>query len=372
MTSDAKSHPPFHAEHVGSLLRPPALRGAFRAYHAGDLAAEAFHAAQDEAIADAVAMQEAAGLRVCTDGEFRRASYWGHWVAAIDGLGVAKSLFTFHDDSDGDSEQGFIAADCNGLLRKSGPISTDEFRYLASVSRGTVKITLPSPSTLHFWRLDGTIAGTPYATAEQYFADLTDIYRREIAALYGLGCRYIQFDDVPLIMLASPVVRDKVRRLGADPERLVDLYIQALVDALRDCPPDMTSGLHICRGNFKGKWLTEGGYEGTAEKVFGKVPVDAFFLEFDSERSGGFEPLRFIPEGKTVVLGLVSSKTPEPEDTGRLKARIAEAARYVPLERLAISPQCGFASTVAGNPLTADDQAAKLRTVVDVANQTWG
>lgn len=369
MAETAKSNPPFRAEHVGSLLRPQKLREAFRARHEGRISADEFRQAQDEAIVDVVALQQDVGLEVCTDGEFRRASYWGHWVDAIDGFGTAPALFTFHDDAG--SEQAFIAADCTGRLRKARPISTGEFTYLRTVARGTPKITMPSPSTLHFWRLSDTIEGTPYATDEDYFADLTAIYRQEIDDVYALGCRYVQLDEVPLIMLGNPNIGDRVRDLGGDPARLTDLYIRAMNDAVRDRPADMTAGMHMCRGNFKGKWLTEGGYDDMAEKVFGQVGVDAFFLEYDTDRAGGFEPLRFVPEGKTVVLGLVSTKTPTLEQPARLKARIEEAAKYVPLDRLAISPQCGFASTVAGNPVTQEDEIAKLRLLVDVAAEVW-
>jgi len=370
MAETAKSNPPFRAEHVGSLLRPQKLHEAFRAHLEGRISADEFRAAQEEAIADVVALQENVGLEMCTDGEFRRASYWGHWVDAIDGLGTATALFAFHDDAG--NEQEFIAADCTGRLHKARPISTEEFKYLRTVAHGTPKITMPSPSTLHFWRLSDTIEGTPYATDEDYFADLTAIYHQEIDDLYALGCRYVQLDEVPLIMLGNPNIRRRVRELGSDPDRLTDLYIQAMNDAVRDRPADMTGGMHMCRGNFKGKWLTEGGYDPMAEKVFGQVDVDVFFLEYDTERAGGFEPLRFVPEGKMVVLGLVSTKTPKLEERGRLKARIEEAAKYVPLGRLSISPQCGFASTVAGNPVTLDDEIAKLRLLVDIASEVWG
>jgi 5-methyltetrahydropteroyltriglutamate--homocysteine methyltransferase len=370
MPERTKSNPPFHAEHIGSLLRPPELREAFRAHSEGRLTDDAFHEAQDRAIAEAVALQETIGLGMCTDGEFRRASYWGHWVDAIDGFGTATALFTFHDEAGNERE--FIAANCVGKLHKAKPISTEEFKYLKSVAHGTPKVTMPSPSTLHFWRLSETIEGTPYASNEDFMADLTAIYRQEIADLYDLGCRYVQLDEVPLIMLANPNIQEQVRRFGDDPGKFTDLYIQAMNDAVRDAPADMTTGMHMCRGNFKGRWLTEGGYDDMAEKVFGQVAVDAFFLEYDTDRAGGFEPLRFVPEGKMVVLGLVSTKTPEMEDRERLKARIEEAAQYLPLDRLAISPQCGFASTVAGNPVTAEDEVAKLRLLVDVAAEVWG
>ena len=282
--------PPFRAEHVGSLLRPSELTQAFRAFNAGTISADAFRAVQDKVIGDAVTTQESLGLKLVTDGEFRRASYWGHWVDAVEGLGVAPALFAFHDESG--AEQEFIAATCTGKLKKSASISTDEFTFLQSVASVTPKITMPSPSTLHFWRLNETIAGSGYPSEQHYLADLTAIYRQEIADLYDLGCRYIQLDEVPLIMLANPAIRKRVVSLGGDPERLTALYIEALNAAVQDRPTDMTAALHICRGNFKGKWLTEGGYDDIAECVFGQAEVDAFFLEFDTDRAGSFEPQR--------------------------------------------------------------------------------
>ncbi len=365
-----KDSPPFRAEHIGSLLRPARLRNAFRAASRGEMTAQEFRAIQDQAIRDVVALQRAAGLKLTGDGEFRRASYWGHWVDAIDGLASAPACFTFHDESG--EEQAFIAADCVGPLRARAPISTEEYRFLADVSDATVKITMPSPSTLHFWRLGETIAGSGYKSDEDYFADLCAIYAREIADLHDLGCRYVQFDEVPLIMLANPNIRQRVRDLGDDPERLSALYIQAMNDAAGNRPGGMTAGMHICRGNFKGRWLTEGGYDDMAERVFGEVDVDVFFLEYDTERAGGFEPLRHVPDAKRVVLGLVSTKTAELETADELKRRIEEAARYVPLERLSISPQCGFASTVAGNPLSEAEETAKLELLVKVAQDVWG
>ncbi len=365
----ARHDPPFRAEHIGSLLRPPALREAYKANMTGTMDDATFHAVQEQAIRDVVALQESLGLKMVTDGEFRRASYWGHWVDAIDGLDVAPALFTFHD-AEGE-EQEFIAATCTGKLRKTKPISTEEFEFLKSVTTAEPKITMPSPSTLHFWRLKDTIAGSGYPTDSDYFADLCAIFRQEIADLAALGCRYVQLDEVPLIMLADPAIQARVRELGDDPNRLIDLYIDAMNDAVRD-RGEVAAGMHICRGNFKGKWLTEGGYDAMAERVFRRVDVDAFMLEYDTERAGGFEPLRHVPDDKMVVLGLVSSKVPEIEQADYLEARIAEASKYIDRDRLAISPQCGFASTVAGNPVDEAAEKAKLGTLVEVAKEVWG
>ena len=365
-----KHDPPYRAEHVGSLLRPSELTGAFRAFNKGEMSAGDFNKVQDKAITDVVALQESLGLGLVTDGEFRRASYWSHWVDAIDGLDITKAVFTFHDEAGNEVE--FTAAKCTGKLRKSKPISTEEFKYLNSVAKATPKITMPSPSTLHLYGLGEVIKDSPYATDDAFMDDLSAIFAQEIADLYALGCRYVQLDEVPLIMLGNDAVCDRVRELGDDPERLLDLYIAAMNAAVKNRPADMTAGMHMCRGNFKGRWLTEGGYDDIAEEVFGRVDVDAFFLEYDTERAGSFEPLKHVPDDKMVVLGIVSSKTGTLEDRDRLKARIEEAARYVPLDRLAISPQCGFASTVAGNPVTLDDERNKLGLLIDVAKDVWG
>jgi len=366
----ARQDPPFRAEHIGSLLRPRELKDAFKAHAAGEIDDAAFEAEKAAAIRDVVAMQESLGLKVVTDGEFRRKSYWGHWVDAIDGFSVAPAVFKFHDD-DG-NEQEFIAADCIGPLKKAAPISTDEFAFLKGVvTTAEPKITMPSPSTLHFWRLSETIADSGYATDEAFFDDLCAIFRQEIADLAAMGCRYVQLDEVPLIMLGSPAICDQVRDMGDDPDRLINLYVEAMNTAVRD-RGDMVAGMHMCRGNFKGKWLSEGGYDLISEQVFQRVDVDTFLLEYDTKRAGGFEPLKNVPDDKSVVLGIVSSKVPVLEDPDDLKTRIDEAARFIDRERLSLSPQCGFASTVAGNPVSEDDEKAKLATIVRVADEVWG
>jgi len=362
--------PPFRAEHIGSLLRPSKLTRNFRKHQTGEISDDDFRAVQDSAIRDVIQMQESIGLEVVTDGEFRRASYWAHWVESISGLDIAPALFKFHDESG--NEQEFLAADCVGKLEKAGSISTEEFKFLSGTTDKTIKVTMPSPSTLHFWRLGQTVAGSGYASDADYVTDLCAIYRQEIADLAGLGCTYVQFDEVPLIMLANQEIRNLVHEFGSDPQRLIELYVDSINQVVQEPPENMTFGMHICRGNFKGKWLTEGGYEAMSEQVFKHVNVDVFCLEFDTDRAGGFEPLHYVPRGKKVVLGLVSSKVPKLEDPDVLKKRIEEAARYVPLDNLGISPQCGFASTVAGNPVTLEDEISKLQLVVNVANEVWG
>jgi 5-methyltetrahydropteroyltriglutamate--homocysteine methyltransferase len=362
--------PPFRADHIGSLLRPKDLTQAYRARGEGKLSESAFKAAQEKAIRAVVATQEKLGLKVVTDGEFRRASYWSHWIDAVEGLSVGESLFKFHDSKG--TEQAFICPVCTGKLKKVAPISTHEFKFLKSVAKAEPKITMPSPSTFHFWRGDRGLEGSGYPNRDAFYVDLCAIYRQEIADLAALGCRYVQLDEVALIMLGDPEIRAKVKARGEDPEALMSLYIRAMNEAVRGRPKGATAAMHICRGNFKGKWLSEGGYEAIAERVFKEIDVDAFCLEYDTPRAGDFKPLAQVPRGKTVVLGLVSTKTPTLESADDLVKRIEDAARYMPKEQLCLSPQCGFASTVAGNPVTAEDEEKKLALVVAVAKRVWG
>jgi 5-methyltetrahydropteroyltriglutamate--homocysteine methyltransferase len=362
--------PPFRADHIGSLLRPKDLTQAYRARSEGKMSLAEFRKAQDSAVREAVAFQEQLGLKVVTDGEFRRASYWSHWIDAIEGLSVGESLFKFRDERG--AEQTFICPVCKGKLKRVAPISTEEFKFLKSVAKAEPKVTMPSPSTFHFWRGKRGLEGSPYADAAAFFDDLCAIYRQEIADLAALGCRYVQLDEVALIMLGDPEVRAKVKARGEDPDALMTLYVKAMNDAVKGRPEGVTAAMHICRGNFKGKWMAEGGYDLIAERVFKEIDVDAFCLEYDTPRAGDFKPLAHVPRGKTVVLGLVSTKTPALESAEGLVKRIEEAAKYVPKEHLCLSPQCGFASTVAGNPVTAEDEKKKLGLVVEVAKKVWG
>ena len=363
------SGPLFRAEHVGSLLRPDALRQAFRAHASGNLDDAVFVAAQDAAIREIVALQESVGLEVITDGEFRRGSYWGRFVERVEGLGVREALFSFHDD--GGNARAFTAPHVTGPLRRSAPIALDELAFLRTATRRTPKITLPSPPTMHFWRLGQAIDRGVYASRADCFRDLARVYREELAALAGAGATYVQLDDVPLAMLCDDGVREQVRASGEDPERLLDVYIELFNDALGERPPGLTVAVHLCRGNFKGAHLSAGGYGPVAERVFGGLQADAFLLEYDTARAGDFAPLAEVPPGVRVVLGLISTKTPALEDPDALAARIDAASRHLRLDQLAISPQCGFASTVGGNPLTEDEQRAKLALVVEVAARVW-
>jgi len=343
---------PLHrADHIGSLLRPKKLREAFRT-------GIELKKVQDDAVREVVQLQRDCGLEVITDGEFRRFSYWEKFVRLTRGLEVKDAQFTFHDAEGHESK--FTAPYVSGKVARDEPITLDELGF------GNNKITMPAPSTMHFYRHNDW--GSAYDSAEAFFKDLGKVYQAEIADLAKAGCKYVQIDEVAVAILCDPAARQRVK----DPERLVDLYIDAINEAVRNRPAGMTIGVHVCRGNYKGMYLSEGGYDSVAEKFFSRTNVDHFLLEFDTPRAGSFEPLRFIPKGKGVVLGLVSSKTPRLESPNELKHRVDEASRYVDSARLAISPQCGFASTMGGNPVTEADERAKLKLCVDTAHAIWG
>ena len=346
----------YRADHIGSLLRPKRLREAFRTLSGREL-----RAVQDECIRDVVKLQRECGLEVLTDGEFRRISYWEKFVRLTKGLEVKDAVFTFHDAEGHESK--FTAPYVSGKVSREEAITLDEFQF------ENQKITMPAPSTMHFYRF--TDWGGAYDSAEKFFEDLGKVYQAEIADLAKAGCRYVQLDEVAVAILCDPAAREKVKSKGGDPDRLVDLYIDAINAAVKGRPAGMTVGVHVCRGNYKGMYLSEGGYDSVAERFFGRTDVDHFLLEFDTPRAGGFAPLRFVPNGKGVVLGLVSSKTPALESLDALKRRTDEAARYMSADRLAISPQCGFASTIGGNPVTEADERAKLRLCVDAAREIW-
>jgi 5-methyltetrahydropteroyltriglutamate--homocysteine methyltransferase len=355
------------ADHIGSLLRPKKLREAFRSHSIGHSAELELRAAQDLAIRDVVRLQEDCGLQVITDGEFRRISYWEKFVRLTHGLEVRDAVFTFHDAEGHESK--FTAPYVSAKVSRGEPITLDEFAFLSKLTKRTAKVTMPAPSTMHFYRF--TDWGSAYKDAEAFFADLGRVYQEEIAQLAAAGCRYVQLDEVAVAILCDPAARDKVKAQGEDPDRLVDLYIDAINQAVKNAPSQVTLGVHVCRGNYKGMYLSEGGYDSVAERFFGRTNVNHFLLEFDTPRAGGFDPLRFVPKGKGVVLGLISSKTAVLEDLSLLQRRTEEAARYVDLSNLAISPQCGFASTMGGNPITEADQRAKLELCVRAAKTIW-
>ena len=359
------SQPPFRAEHVGSLLRPPALLALRHADHTD----EELRAAEDAAILDAIAFQEGVGLQSITDGEFRREKYFTHFAQAVDGFGRAEGTVTFHDESGRPMvyETDVIA----GKLRRARGIATGEYAFVHEHTSRTPKVTLPSPPDQHHFRFKPGLSDVAYPDLEELFADLAEIYREELSELAALGATYVQLDDVAFALMCDPEHRAEVQAGGADPDALVARYVQLTNDALAGRPDTLTVGMHLCRGNNQGKWLGEGGYEPIAEQVFGGLEIDAFFLEYDSERAGGFEPLRHLAPRATAVLGLVSTKTPELESKDDVLRRLDEASQIVPPERLAVSPQCGFASVEEGNPVSPDDQRRKLELVVDVAETAW-
>ena len=350
--------PPYRAEHIGSLLRPR------------DLA----EGGEDRAIAEVIRWQESLGLKVVTDGEFRRESWRLGFVTKVAGFARADAIgdVDVQRDDAGNVARIGSAPLAVAKLRRTGPIVADEVAFALQHARTTVKATLPAPSYLHYPRSRACVDPSVYPDLDEFFDDVVRIYTEELRALREAGGTYLQIDEVAQPLLCDDKLRAAVRARGDDPDALVGLYIDLINRIVRARPAGMTIGVHMCRGNAMGRWIAAGSYEAIAERTFNTLEVDAYFLEYDTGRAGGFEPLRFMPKGKKVVLGLVSTKTPVLEDSGFLKKRIDEAARYIPLPELSISPQCGFASHRKGSGLSFAAQEAKLRRVVEVAQDVWG
>jgi 5-methyltetrahydropteroyltriglutamate--homocysteine methyltransferase len=370
VTDVVRQDPPFRAEHIGSMLRPRALKDAHRALSSGTSTEAEFDAVRDQSMIDAIRLQEEAGMQSITDGEFRRASWFSAFFEALEGFSHAESLFQFRDAEGG--RHSWTTCCATAPIRRTGGITTGEFDFIRAHTDRTPKVTMPTPSALHFFRGKDCVDAAIYPDLDKFWNDVVTVFRAEIADLVARGATYLQLDEVPLAMLCDPLVRDQARAQGEDPEALIETYIDVLNRALEDRPADMRVGIHLCRGNFRGRWMAEGGYEPVAERLFNHLAVDAFFLEFDNPRSGDFSPLRLVPADKTVVLGLVSSKSAELEAVEDLRRRIDAAATHVPLDRLCLSPQCGFASVAGGNLITEDDERAKLRLVSEVAEAVWG
>ncbi|MEO7245097.1 MAG: 5-methyltetrahydropteroyltriglutamate--homocysteine S-methyltransferase [Rubrivivax sp.] len=365
--------PPFRADHVGSLLRPPALAAARARWRAGEFDADALRALEDEAVRDAVQRQQSIGLRGVTDGEFRRDWWHLDFLGQLDGVTLQAAAGPKFGVADGAPEQPPIAT-VTGRVGCSRPIMADDFAFLRSVAPpGSTlpKMTIPSPSMLHLRGGRAAISREVYPDLAPFWDDVAAAYRAAIVHLADAGCRYLQLDDVAFAYLCDPRVQAACREHGDDPAALPAQYAAAINAALRGRPADMTVTIHTCRGNFKSAWVAEGGYDPVVEAMF-STDVDGYFMEFDSERAGGFGPLRALPPDKRVVLGLVTTKLGALEDADALKRRIDEAARIVPLDRLCLSPQCGFSSTHHGNALSHDDQWRKLERVVEVAASIWG
>jgi 5-methyltetrahydropteroyltriglutamate--homocysteine methyltransferase len=367
---------PFRADHVGSLLRPPELLRARAEHQAGRLSAGELRRVEDEAIRNAVRMQQEIGLRGVTDGEFRRGSWHMDFLYQIGGVAKTDQMLRiqFRNDA-GPVEAALGAFRIGGKLSFDKTIFAEDFAYLKSVApAGTVaKLTIPSPSMLHYRGGRAVIDPAAYPDMDAFWHDLAEVYRKEVAGLAALGCTYLQLDDTSLAYLNDPAQRAYVTSIGGDGDKQHLTNIRLINQALAGKPAGMVVCTHMCRGNFRSSWVAEGGYDHVAEALFGELAVDGFFLEYDDARSGGFEPLRFVPKGnKKVVLGLVTSKRSALESKDELKRRIDEAAKYVPLDQLCLSPQCGFSSTVDGNALTIEEQKAKLRLVVETAREVWG
>jgi 5-methyltetrahydropteroyltriglutamate--homocysteine methyltransferase len=351
--------PPFRAEHIGSFLRPPEVLEARNV---------------DEHIVRLIRWQESLGLKVVTDGEFRRESWRLGFVSKVAGFarGDAVGNVDLQQDDAGNVMRVGSAPVAVTRIRRTGPIVADEVSFSLKHARSTVKATLPAPSYLHYPRGRNCVDRDVYPDLDEFFEDVVQIYRAEIQALHAAGGRYLQIDEVAQTLLCDQRLRDAVRARGDDPEKLIDLYIGLINRIVRDRPKDLTVGVHMCRGNAMGKWIGAGGYAPIAEKAFSSLDVDAFFLEFDSERAGGFEPLQFVPKGRHVVLGVVSTKMPALERASELRKKIDSASHFVPLENLSVSPQCGFASHQKGSGLTFAQQEAKMQLVIDTAREVWG
>jgi 5-methyltetrahydropteroyltriglutamate--homocysteine methyltransferase len=370
----ARTIPPFRADHVGSLLRPPALLRAREEHAGGRISAEELRAAEDDAIADVVRMQEEVGLQSATDGEFRRTSWHMDYIYQLGGISKAEENLTVRfTNPEGNIEFTSAALKINDKVRLTHTIFGDHFRALEElVTTARPKLTIPSPNMVHYRGGPAAIDPSVYPDVEEFWSDLAGAYADEVARLGELGCTYLQFDDTSLAYLNDPRQRELITKRGDDAEHLHLRYIRQINAALARKPAGMTVTTHMCRGNFRSSWAAEGGYDFVAEALFSELGVDGFFLEYDDARSGGFEPLRFVPKGKMVVLGLVTTKRGELESPDELKRRIDEASKFVPAEQLCLSPQCGFSSTVEGNLLTYDQEVAKLRLIVETAREVWG
>jgi methionine synthase II (cobalamin-independent) len=372
----ARDTPPFRADHVGSLLRPRDLLQAREQFKAGRLDAAELRRREDDAIRDVIALQHDAGLRTVTDGEFRRTSWHMDFIYSLGGIRQVEgeSLHVHFRSEEGEYDYAPPAMRVAEKVTLPQTIFADAFTFLRDNAGPdqTPKLTIPSPSMVHYRGGNSSIDGDVYPDLDVFWDDLTAAYRAQREAVYELGCRYLQLDDTSLAYINDPAQREHIEQIGGDPNHLHERYIANINKAIAERPDDLRITTHLCRGNNQSMWVAEGGYDFVAEALFGELKVDGYFLEYDDERSGTFEPLRFVPPGKTVVLGLVTSKRPRLEDKDLLKRRIEEASRYVDIDQLCLSPQCGFSSTEEGNKLTIDEQRAKLELIVAVADEVWG
>jgi len=364
--------PPFRADHVGSLLRPPELKAAREQFKNRRISRAQLTAAEDAAIRHAIALQEAAGLQSVTDGELRRAFWHVDFLTGFEGIAATQGQYAlkFHGEGGAESETRSMMV-VQSKVKRTRPVMVDHFKFLKSNTRKTAKLCIPAPTYLHMRGGRRVVDEKAYPDVEEFWSDITQAYREEIAELAAAGCTYLQIDDVSFATLCDEGIRAQVKRDGEDPDKLPAKYSKVITGLLKNKPRSMAVTMHTCRGNHASMWMAEGGYDKVAEAIF-QTDVDGFFLEYDSARAGGFEPLRFVPRGRKVVLGLISTKTPVLEKKDVLKRRIDQAAKYVPLENLCLSPQCGFASSEVGNKLSEDDEKRKLALAVEVAREVWG
>jgi len=365
-----RTTPPFRADHVGSLLRSAVLKDARARRERNEITAEQLTAIEDREIESIIRKQEQVGLQSITDGEYRRA-FWNYdFLGKLDGveayLGERKIRFQ------GKQPKPMMLRVIGKLGSYSSHPMIEHFKYVAAHTKQTAKMTIPSPSSLHFRYGRSAVPEAIYPNMDDFYRDLGQSYRKAVRAFADAGCRYLQLDEVNFTYLCDPNLRQLVTERGDDPEQLPRIYAAAINAAISDIPADMTIAMHLCRGNFQSTFVASGGYEPVAEILFNTINVHGYFMEYDSDRAGGFEPLRFVPKGKTVVLGLVTSKFGALESKDQLKRRIEQAAKYIDIDQLCLSPQCGFASSEEGNILAEDEQWAKLRTIVEVADEVWG
>src|SRR5580658_3570683 len=373
----ASSRVPLNSvDHVGSLKRPPELITAWRQCEAGTLSAEQLRRVQDETISDAIAMQERLGLPIVTDGEFRRGGWSRGFLNAVEGFDFRASKLVFRNDEGVTTPS--PAPMATKKVRRARPIVTEDFKFLQSVAKNPVKVTMPTPSHMHFGQFKDAVDRTVYPDVEAYWDDMVAVFQEEIKELYAAGCRYLQLDEVPLALLCDDNIRALAKSEGDDPDKLAALYIDVLNRAVAGRPADLTIGMHLCRGNMESMWMGDGGYAPIGEALFTRCDVDAFLLEYDSRRAGDFAPLRHLPAGKRAYLGIISTKNPALETVDALLKRIDEASQYAPMDRLGICPQCGFASAamskfaVLPSKVTTDIQTLKIELLVETGRRAWG
>jgi len=368
----SKLNPPFRADHVGSLLRPKRLLEARKRYFDHEISKEELRVVEDECVREVIRKQETVGLKSITDGEFRRTFFHIDFLEHLAGVTVSGGIETKFVGKKGVVDFAPPRLSVTDKLRHVEDIQKTDFEFLKSVTNQTPKVTIPSPTMVHFRGGRKAIDIDAYPDMDEFFEDLAQCYREEIQSLYEAGCRYIQLDDTNLAYLCDPKMRAGAKERGDNPDELPRAYAGLINQAIDSRPQDLTICMHLCRGNFRSAWVAEGSYEPVAEVLFNEIHIDGYFLEYDDERSGDFAPLRFVPKDKTIVLGLVTTKVGDLESKQQLIERVNEASQYVPLERLCLSPQCGFSSTVEGNDITEDQQWAKLALVVNTAREIWG